>query len=655
MQRKTSTASTRIYTYGIVEVLEGQDVLDEQFRLTRLFRNKLVEIELARLVRVRQTLNGRPTIAPLLAHEATLVRDLTAARDAIKAANAAKKLKQGPGPTEQMAVYARQIKQDLRSSRGTLKEIRQAVNYAAAVRRVGTLLNASPEDEKEWVKVHLELLNRGSVGTLIDALQAVPGSKEAVKIISDGREVIVEMASANVEAAQAIKAARADSKAYWGSRGLCENEMAAARKSGDDPQFRRDLTGRVGGQFIKTDGRNGITVQALYGDDSRIRLVPMADRVLPPGAQAPDSNSKRSLRRARLALWLRINSTDTGAPVWGKFRIVMHRPLPLDGVVKVAWVRRERIADRFRYEFQITVESHMFDAPAPIGKGTVAIDIGWRQMDEDSLRVAFLYDDRGNTKEIRLPEWLGPKGDKQSIQTMLDHADGIRATRDKEFDRVRALFRAWLEENDAPDWLRDALITMAHWRSCGRLAKVLVGWYVDGKPVPGWRDRRFAGDSDIYVVVEAWRKQDKHLWTWEAAERDKALARRKDFYRNVAHHEIATTYAKVLLEDFDLRKVIKRAAPEDAEKDSPQVQRHNRHQAALSEFRQIVEVACRTSGAVVEYREGAFTTIDCHKCGKRLVWDAAPKVEHTCANCGATWDQDHNAGINLHKAPRAAQ
>src|SRR5690606_4665293 len=85
--------------------------------------------------------------------------------------------------------------------------------------------------------------------------------------------------------------------------------------------------------------------------------------------------------------------------------IVMHRPLPVGGRVKWAYLIRRKVAQRFVYSVQLVVE--LPEEPRrDTGHGAVAIDLGWRLLDGD-LRVAYWTDERGETGELRLPrDWI---------------------------------------------------------------------------------------------------------------------------------------------------------------------------------------------------------------------------------------------------------
>src|SRR5690606_14013043 len=76
----------------------------------------------------------------------------------------------------------------------------------------------------------------------------------------------------------------------------------------------------------------------------------------------------RSERRlhARTTLRIRIGSEGRD-PVWASFPMIMHRPLPPDGIVKQAAVKLARIGTRERWELHVTVQAPSFVAePRPI-------------------------------------------------------------------------------------------------------------------------------------------------------------------------------------------------------------------------------------------------------------------------------------------------
>jgi hypothetical protein len=100
----------------------------------------------------------------------------------------------------------------------------------------------------------------------------------------------------------------------------------------------------------------------------------------------------------------------------------------------------------------------------------------------------------------------------------------------------------------------DGRVTVATWRSVGRLAALVLRW----------RDDRFPGDAAVFDVLEAWRKQDKHLFEWEANLRRAAVDWRTTQYYEFAK-KLALAYREVVVEDADWRALQTRPGPEAAD------------------------------------------------------------------------------------------
>jgi transposase len=208
---------------------------------------------------------------------------------------------------------------------------------------------------------------------------------------------------------------------------------------------------------------------------------------------------------------------------------------------------------------------------------------------------------------------------------------------------MRRVLAGWIRETRSmPGWFLDATASLSVWRSPARLAAL----------VRDWRETRFNGDNAMFDAVEGWRKQDKHLWCWETAQRAKSLARRRDYYR-VTAAKLAENFGTVILEDFDLRAVAR--VPEvDSDKNHIKQAARNRTLAAVSELRLAIINAFRMRGGSVHLIDPANTTRECHVCGVVEAFDAASKLRHTCAN-GHEWDQDENAAKNIFERWRRAQ
>lgn len=447
------------------------------------------------------------------------------------------------------------------------------------------------------------------------AIRAARATRKAAQSALRGDVALqARIAAINTRAHVLAKALRAHCGVYWGTYLLVEAAVDAQRRGKMDPRFRRwDGHGRVGVQI-----QGGMPALALVGGaDTRLQI----DRVDPRawgGARA------ERRRLGRTTLRIRVGS-DGRAPIWAAFPLVMHRPLPADGIIKSAWVQVRRIGTRERWELQVAVEALSLAAPERTGQRVAALNFGWRSRPH-GIRVAYLVDSDGRKEEILVPD---------EIRAKLDHADSIRSIRDREFDAMKAYLRESFSELEAPQWLADELRHLAQWRAQARLVRV----------VQRWGTERFVGDGEIFASLERWRRQDRHLYQWEASERERALGRRRDLYRTIAAR-LARAYDEIMVPDTDLRALARRAAPEETDAQHPAA-RGARHVVAPGELRLAIRQAAAKRGTRVVETPSAWTTMTCSECGCECRWDAAEHIHHTCESCGAAWDQDANAARNM--------
>ncbi len=436
--------------------------------------------------------------------------------------------------------------------------------------------------------------------------------------------------AANEQALADREAARAACGVYWGTYQLVEDADGAARKA---PLW---MDGEPNNpRFLHWDGNGEVSVQIADGvglslDDitsgrgRQLRWEPRAD------ARGP---SRRRDLRQRCTLSLRVGSQEDGAPVWAQWPLIIHRPMPAGARVKRATVHRVMVGPMAKWFLTLTL-----NVPEPerrCGNGEVALDIGWRLRPDGSLRIAQAFEPiLRDEHEFTLP---------REIIEAIKRVDTLRSTRDQNFDEMRRVLAGWIRETRSmPGWFLDRTETLAAWRSPARLAAL----------VRDWRETRFNGDNAMFDAVEGWRKQDKHLWCWETAQRAKSLARRRDYYR-VTAAKLAENFGTVILEDFDLRAVAR--VPEvDSDKNHIKQAARNRTLAAVSELRLAIINAFRMRGGSVHLVDPANTTRECHVCGVVEAFDAASKLRHTCAN-GHEWDQDENAARNIFERWRRAQ
>jgi len=315
---------------------------------------------------------------------------------------------------------------------------------------------------------------------------------------------------------------------------------------------------------------------------------------------------------------------------------------PLNAQVKQVELHARRLGvykdgrPRLRYSVLVSVDD---PTPPPARRpGVVAVNVGWRPRPDGSVRCGYYVGDDGEHGEITVP---------REILTALEHADSLRATRDRLFDLAKARlgkFLATLPEH--PEWLVEGTRGLPQWRDGRRLERLLTTW----------RDHRLAGDDEIFLALagpvpgdkgqdESWRGKHLHLLAWEQDERRKALGRRKTLFRQWGKR-LRERYGTLLLEDQNLSKERRRPTVEEGtEKErTPLVRLMNA--AAPGELRECLAMAEERGGGLVVRETVPLATQRCAHCESEERWDAAASILHTCRSCGRQVDQDWQNGQN---------
>ncbi len=421
----------------------------------------------------------------------------------------------------------------------------------------------------------------------------------------------------------AVKEAQRASGLYWCNYGEVLDQYAIARgramREGSQLRFHRwDGSGKLTVRY-----QQGLPASQVFGEDTRLQIDPVPETAW----TSPIRAERRRLARTKVRI--RVRSDERRAPVWLELPMVMHRPLPPDGVIRMASAVRERVGRSFRWKLVVTVTLAQQPQAPTRRDGTIAVDIGWRAV-HDGLRVAYWCDTSGAEGELV----LGP----EIVEPLLKLHD-LRSIRDKHFNDVVTMLRAWLVEHAelVPNWLRDQTANIAAWRSQGRMVSL----------IRRWRAARFAGDEEIVGTLEGWLRRENHLYDWEANQRDQVQRRRREEYRKFAA-ALARKYDTIILEAFDLRRVARKPAPESGTRGSTPADKQ-RTIAATSELRGAISNAALRENARIVTVPADASTMECHACGHVEQFDSAARLVHRCGSCGALWDQDANAARVLLK------
>lgn len=375
---------------------------------------------------------------------------------------------------------------------------------------------------------------------------------------------------------------------------------------GGDTWFRIDLVDRATWHTVQ--GKSAFT---SVKKDGRTVALPL-----------PEPNSRKG-GAGRLAIArLRVGS-DGRKPVWAAWAVVMHRPLP-EGKIKWAQMHVRKIGPRTEYKLLVTVDE---PAVSPREEGpTLAVNLGWRNLLDGGVRVAYAVGSDGHEEEVRVPP---------AYVSGVSHVSSLQQIRRRMFNDAVKMLDSFVESGaQIPEWFAEATRWRDRWQSPRKLVYVLNEW----------ERRRFDGDGRTWEVLAAWRKKDRHLWFWESDEREKLLRMRRDVYRAVAARW-AQKYARVVVTDMDLCVFARRSAPEAPDRDGKH-ERTTQRVAAPSVLRDAIKNSCSTRGSSFEEIESKFKTQTCNACGLILAFAAKRDVDRRC-ECGAAWDQDANHCRNL--------
>jgi len=419
---------------------------------------------------------------------------------------------------------------------------------------------------------------------------------------------------------------RGDERPYWGTKQIVEASVKQAdqttdlwnKKGAHDPRFRRwDGSGILGVQI-----QSPLYAETVFGSNAYLRIDPVDEEAW--------CHPKRSVRKkkSRTRFWMRIGSDEHRKPIWACWTMIMHRPLPDGAQIKRASIVRRMVGQRQKWFVQIYVDDSKCKSASSCGTGTVTIDLGWRKQ-KDGIRIGTWIGSDGRQGKFKLP---------MKVLEKMRSERKLRKLRDKKLDAFRPQFEAWLRHNESilPEWLSSRTKTVGRWRSQARF----------GALARQWRGRRFAGDKKGYEMIERWRYRDYHLWHYERGRSVKSRGWRDQLYCQFGAW-LARQYGTVVWENFNIAKMAQRPKLED-DYDNDKA-REIRHTVAVGTFRDKIANAFASRGGRNRYVSAVNTTRTCHVCGLVDAFDAAASIKRVppCPGCGALWDQDENAAINM--------
>lgn len=416
------------------------------------------------------------------------------------------------------------------------------------------------------------------------------------------------------------KARIRETYASWGGFWPTFNFVKQSLPSGKaDPEHRRwdvAVSMRDGGS-MGGDGVIAVQIQSskrlfdtgvMACTDSRVRV-----EVISPDRKKP-----------RAMLWLRVGSTEDRLPVWARFPMLIHRPLPDGAEVKQVWVQRYKSGpSRFRWQVCFVIESPTFVKPVRIDpRPSCAVKIGWKLLADGALRVAHVVGTDGYSEAIT----LSPRNRERFA-----YVNEKRGQRDDNFEALKKKIGPLLD--NAPEDVAAMFEHYQQWRSTKRM--LAVAYAMRGQGVPA--------NDPLMAALHRWMRNERHNWDTEEGVRSRAINSRNESYR-LAARRLAERYGEIRVSNVDLSGTAKKPGPEDKHA-LEQAQREQRHQAAPSEFVAAMKLAASNVGTEVVKVDAAGARSTCHVCGEKC--DPGAADTHDCERCGASWSVDENHCRNL--------
>lgn len=391
-------------------------------------------------------------------------------------------------------------------------------------------------------------------------------------------------------------------------------------------RFRRwDGSGTVTVQLQRDAGKPARTFELLASGQGPWRNVV---RFWPEERPRPrHQEHRRTSRHWEMAF-------TVGANRHVQIPVVLDRIPDEEADITLVRITRRRVAGHHRLSIALTAR---ISQPEPSTGALVCVHIGWRSLGGD-LRVAVVTADRAlPAPPAMLPVCGLDHGWEVRLPAELRHAhertDRLRSQRDKSLKAMRAALAEWLDQHPQPHLPAGQV---RHWRSPKRFARLAVAW----------RKQPPEDGNEIARLLEDWRRQDRHLWEWEANERDQIAARVRDLWDNVAAW-LTNQAGLVVFDDTDIIDITR--VPEIGTEDPWQARLARAQQwlASPGKLRACVRRAAQTRGVPVETlpAEG-ITSIHCG-CGTALAGEPASQVVLWCPSCGHGVDQDLNAAEHL--------
>jgi len=341
--------------------------------------------------------------------------------------------------------------------------------------------------------------------------------------------------------------------------------------------------------------------------------------------------SRPQQRKERMGIFrFRIGSNEEAGVV--EMPVFVHRPIPPDADICFMEIKRTRLGRRY-FNF-VSVVVRLPVTPLRTEGPRVAMHVGWRSLEDRSLRVAAVT---GMTSppppsldgvvrrhvgwaEIVVPAWY---------RDQMDYVHSLSSIRGKNLDIMKKWFLEWLA--DHPDHGIAGIETIERWRSADRFGH-LIERLVEENTI----------DAETLGYLKAWRVQDIHVREIEDNLRAKIIARRNNAFSNVAAWLLEEA-GLLVIDNYNIARISRKPDLSQEDHEAHRASRANRVLAAPGRLRQSMIDGARRRGVQIQPVDGTIAGVH-HVCGTELDHDEREMaVMVWCSHCEKMVDQDANA------------
>jgi hypothetical protein len=341
--------------------------------------------------------------------------------------------------------------------------------------------------------------------------------------------------------------------------------------------------------------------------------------------------SRPQQRKERMGtLRFRIGAGDAAGMV--EMPVFVHRPIPPDADICFMEIKRMRLGQRY-FSF-VSVVVRLPVTPLRTEGHKVAMHVGWRALEDRSLRVAVVA---GMTTppppsldgivrrhvgwaEVVVPAWY---------RDQMEYVHSLSSIRGKNLDIMKKWLLGWLEVH--PDHGIAGIETLDRWRSADRFGSLIERLIEEGTM-----------DPEALAYLKAWRVQDIHVREIEDNLRAKIIARRNNAFCNVAAWLLEEA-GLLVIDNYNIARISRKPDLAEADHEAHRASRANRVLAAPGRLRQCMIDGARRRGVQIQPVDGTIAGIH-HICGTDLDHDERElAIMVYCPHCNMMVDQDANA------------